>query len=178
MRYLKDVAIFATGIGLGYFVAYKSLKKQYEEKFQNELHKNKTSSEDNVKEDGLHDAKEEEVSSVVDIYNPNSTDSKTNYSDYYDKEDDEVTNEDPYTIEYEDYIYDADHENISFTLYSDGTLTDELDELVEFAEEKIGKSNLINFIESDEDEIYIRNEKYGTDYEITKANVPFGGNDM
>lgn len=176
MKYLKDAIIFAVGASVGYFVCYKTMKTYYEDRMKEVYSTKKEKPQKSTVEVKTPDSEE-----VIELVKDYATQSKiktvTNYSDFYEEDDkvDTMENDknEPYSIEYDDYNYDTDHEKISFTLYSDGALVDEMDEPVESAEEKIGKTNLIDFIRSDEDEIYIRNEEYGTDYEITKSNIPF-----
>lgn len=64
-----------------------------------------------------------------------------------------------------------DYETISLTLYADGTLTDDNDEVLseDEIEEIIGKDSLNHFGEYEEDSVFVRNDARKCDYEILKS---------
>ena len=57
------------------------------------------------------------------------------------------------------------------TLYADGTLTDDNDEVLseDEIEEIIGKDSLNHFGEYEEDSVFVRNDARKCDYEILKS---------
>ena len=64
-----------------------------------------------------------------------------------------------------------DYETISLTLYADGTLTDDNDEILseDEIEEVIGADSLNHFGESEEDSVFVRTDARKCDYEILKS---------
>lgn len=99
----------------------------------------------------------------------------TNYSDHdgiNDEDEEEKTTShhipEPYDIAPEHFGEDDDFETISLTLYSDGVVADDADEIMEDTEDKIGE-NFEEYFGKYEDEVaWVRNEKYKVEYEITK----------
>ena len=54
------------------------------------------------------------------------------------------------------------------TDYADGVLTDDWDHPIEDVEGLVGVESLTHFGEYEEDSVYVRNDRYKTDYEILK----------
>lgn len=75
----------------------------------------------------------------------------------------------PYTISPEEFG-EIDYETKSWTLYSDGILVDEFDQIVEDEHLYLGDC-LKEF--NDDDAIYVRNDKEEVDYEILKVTEEF-----
>lgn len=101
----------------------------------------------------------------------------TNYSDHdsdkeYEKESTEGPHyiPEPYDIAPEHFGEDDDFETISLTLYSDGVVADDADEIMEDTEDKIGENFEEYFGKYDDEVAWVRNEKYKVEYEICKDN--------
>lgn len=83
------------------------------------------------------------------------------------------SDEDIYIIPIEEYGELYDYEEINLTLYADGILTDEDDEMIDDPEELIGSGNLKYLRNADQlsdmigDSIFIRNDAKKCDYEVS-----------
>ena len=82
------------------------------------------------------------------------------------KEEDAPPVDKPYIISPEEFGEMYGYEQISLTYYSDGSLADENDELVEDADEVVGLDSLTRFGEYEEDSVFVRNDALRCDYEI------------
>ena len=80
----------------------------------------------------------------------------------------------PYVIHPDDFGEDG-YECESLTYYADGVLTDDWDHPIEDVEGLVGVESLEHFGENDgdEDTVYVRNDRYKTDYEILRDNRNF-----
>lgn len=79
----------------------------------------------------------------------------------------------PYVISPDEFGELDDYEQISLTYYSDGTLADSSDEVVENVDELIGVESLQHFGEYEEDSVFVRNDTRRCDYEILLDQRPF-----
>ena len=83
----------------------------------------------------------------------------------------ESTDEQHYAVSPEDFGEYPDYEQITFYHTADGRLVNESDELVdpEEVEDMIGMNYADHFGEFEDDSVFIRNDKYRTDFEILKT---------
>lgn len=81
----------------------------------------------------------------------------------------EVKRTEPYVISPEEFGEYDDYSKISFMYYADHILCDELDQIVDNADELIGIESLSTFGQYDDDSVYVRNEERKTDYEILRS---------
>ena len=82
----------------------------------------------------------------------------------------QVTNEKrPYVISPDEFGEFDDYSKISFMYYADHVLCDELDQIVDNADELIGIESLGTFGQYDDDSVYVRNDLRKTDYEILRS---------
>lgn len=72
----------------------------------------------------------------------------------------------PYTISPDEFGEMDGYEKISLTYYSDGTLADDADKVIEDAVERVGSDFRDHFGEYEEDSVFVRNDKLKCDYEI------------
>lgn len=129
---------------------------------------------------------EEEINSVKDALSERkkvkaesgqheiTTEERTRYNDCirdYVEESHQQSSELPYVISPNELDEYDDYETISLTLYADGTLTDDNDEVLseDEIEEIIGKDSLNHFGEYEEDSVFVRNDARKCDYEILKS---------
>jgi hypothetical protein len=93
----------------------------------------------------------------------------TKYSDAEQekKEAKPVKVEKPYTISPEEFR-DSDYEAVSLTYYADGTLTDDMDNIIEDVESMVGLDSLDHFGEYEDDSVFVRNDEAQCDYEILR----------
>lgn len=88
--------------------------------------------------------------------------------------------EDPHSVEDTPYVISPDefgemdgYETVSLTFYSDGTLADDNDEMIEDIEEIVGSDFRDHFGEYEEDSVFVRNDKRKCDYEILADQRPY-----
>ena len=129
---------------------------------------------------------EEEINSVKDVLSERkkvrvaegqceiTTEERTRYNDCirdYVEESARQSQEKPYVISPSELDEYDDYETISLTLYADGTLADDNDEVLseDEIEEIIGKDSLNHFGEYEEDSVFVRNDARKCDYEILKS---------
>ena len=73
----------------------------------------------------------------------------------------------PYIISPEDFGEATGYSTISLTYYADGIVADDADDMVDDVDDIIGFDSLNHFGEFEENLIFVRNEKYGVDYEVS-----------
>lgn len=172
---LKGAFIFTIGAAVGSLITYDFINKKDEvfvevdgEQVANGISSNNQSE---IKEEILNE--DDTLYKITETYKT-SIDETVNYSDMYkkdeeaDEKDEEIDKKvDIHEIDPREYGWDVDY-TFSFTLFADGILSDEMDDKIQNPESRIGSEILKEFIDSDSDEIYIRNEKTKSDYEIVK----------
>ena len=176
MNILKGAIIFIAGVGVGAAAAYAYLKDTYERIAEDEIEEMReyyTNKKRVRKElDKYVDIiKEEEgyVSySTAEVQKDIMEGFERKAQQEYPRED---WPEQPVIIDESDFSEDRlDFEKISLDYFmDDGALVDETDSLVEM-EDTVGFENMEGFL-NDEDQLvmYIRNQKLGCDYEVTKV---------
>ena len=80
----------------------------------------------------------------------------------------EAAYREPYVISPDEYDGNADFDKITLTYYQDGVLADDNDEEIEDPDETVGEESLDHFGEYEEDIVYVRNERLGIDYEVSR----------
>lgn len=178
---LSNFIIFAAGAAIGSAVTWKFLKDRYERLVQEdsaslrEYYSKRDPEKIKVDQDS-----ETEVDNVESNTHPTpelqpsvreyaAMLAEEGYTDYtnIDKQKKEEADavKRPYVIAPEEFG-ECDYDTESLTYYSDGTLTDELDEPIEDVDQKIGKESLTHFGEYEADSVFVRNDELKTDYEI------------
>jgi len=89
-----------------------------------------------------------------------------------DDDDDIEIHDKPYKIRGDEFSQFSDYSAVELTLYSDGVLADDRDEIVENAEELLG-DNFRELFDEGEDELFIRNDLRCCDYDIIKDLQPY-----
>lgn len=184
---IKNIVIFIAGAGVGVAMSWQILKTKYEQIAQEEI--------DSVKE--VYSAKESKIKEILKDVNSEEKviDKKAvkNYSKltadlgYSSNETKKKVKEEhkledkPYVISPDEFD-ELDYETVTLTYYADKVLTDDYDNPIEDVEGLVGEESLTHFGEYEEDSVYVRNDKYKTDYEIlldirTYAEVS-GANDL
>ena len=161
---IKSIIIFIAGVGIGVAASWQILKKKYEQIAKEEI--------DSVKE--VYSSKkpktniEEPVITKKDINNYSKIVSDNGYngtkSKNEEKEDTKMENK-PYVISPEEFD-ELGYETVTLTYYSDGILADDFDNVIEDVDGLVSKDSLTHFGEYEDDAVYVRNDKYKTDYEI------------
>lgn len=171
---IKEIVIFAAGIGVGAFVTNKLLAQKYEEISNQEIESVKQvyhkkmdesleSKKEKIAEDKKKDIKEE-------------TENMAGYArtikdaGYYSPaiEDNDL----PYVITPEQYMEPNGYDKLSGTYYEDDVLTDEENEPVDIVKTLGSRDLLDRFGEFETDTLYVRNDKIEADYEF---NLEHGG---
>jgi hypothetical protein len=179
---LKNTLIFATGAAIGSLVAWKLLKKKYEQLAQDEIDSVKevfSRLESQVTDDTANTGDTEEVeentsdSPNLSSYSEVITDNGyTNYSNLNGREKEETQDsmDRPYVIDPDHFGEFIDYDTVSLTYYSDGILTDEDDEIIEDVDDIVGIESLTHFGEYEDDSVFVRNDRRECDYEILRDN--------
>ena len=189
---LSKFFIFAAGATIGSVVTWKVLKTKYEQIAQEEIESVKeVFSKRNLTEDAKAIFKKTEyiesvpteniVSNRDELYTVTKEKpdirkyaeklKECSYVDYSgnsnSKKKEEASNVDaPYVIAPEEFGENEEYETVSLTYYSDKILTDDSDNLIEDVEDVVGYDSLTHFGEYEDDSVFVRNDRYKTDYEI------------
>lgn len=182
-----NFAMFMAGATVGAAGAWLYCKRYYEQIAQEEIDsvkaafaerkpdilKNANRAEDN-KDDNKQKANMAKLKpDLVDYAAKLQAEGYTNYSAHSEKnnknEEDETVVEKPYVISPDEYG-DCEYTTISLTYYSDGTLADDEDEIVDNVEDTVGADFAEHFGDYEMDSVHIRNDRRRCDYEICKDN--------
>lgn len=71
----------------------------------------------------------------------------------------------PYVISPSEFG-EGEYDTVSYTLYADGTLADDLDDPVIDVDDVVGKESLEHFGEYEDDSVFVRNDRLKLDFEI------------
>ena len=163
---LTGVIGFAAGVGIGVFLT----KSKYEEIANEEIDamreyvKKKTemgTPEDKRTEITKHDEDMREFEKHRVNYSGSSKGKEVNVVDL----------NKPYRIPEEDFVIDDDDfSKVSLEYYTESELLYEGQEVVSNVEETVGKDCLALLHGFSDDTIYVRNEKFGIDYEVIKID--------
>lgn len=171
-------AIFAflAGAAVGALATWKCVKTKYERMAREQINSmrevmakkqerfNKTSDDIKAEIDSqveAHNAAMEEVDRIIDSCNYAS------HTNYVGKKDNEnFGTELIYVIPPEDYGEKEDYDCIELTYWSDGVLTDDLDEPIEDIEGTVQYESLKHFGEYEDDSVFVRNDIRKVDYQI------------
>lgn len=172
---IRELFIFAAGIGVGYLVTCKLLADKYEQRYQEDV---RTTKEAYKNRYGLNDVAEEENTDsepeLPDIKTYKEVLKEENYFDYsgatgsveVEKQKRDNIVDRPYVISPEEFGEFEDYEKISLTYYADHKLADEEDELVDDVDETVGEDSLTHFGEYEDDSVFVRSDARKCDYEI------------
>ena len=173
---LINFVMFATGAAIGSVVTWKLLKTKYELIAQEEIESVKEEYErffgdcddEDIEED--MDEEEEHTSEVPESL-AQAYAQVVNHTGYAGEEKVEVKGETdvdrPYVIAPEEYD-ELGYRTITLYCYEDGVITDVNDNIIENAEEFIGKDIDRHFGEYEDDSVFVRNDALKCDYEILR----------
>lgn len=157
MKKALYIVTFLAGLAVGAIAGITYIKRNYDisEKTEEDAEVPETSEEEleqEIEEDESEDLRNKYFN-VTSVYGPGY---------------DEVEIRDkPYKIMSDEFSQFEDYSAVELTLYSDGILADDRDEIVENAEELLGEDFREMFDEGS-DELYIRNDERCCDYAILK----------
>lgn len=181
----KNILLLSLGATIGGIVTYIATRDKYETIMNKEIEEIRNYYKDKYeKEDKKDEVTSEEVIKEKVDYREMVREYVTNQVDEEDECDDE--NDDHYTImesrdltngiDFEEYkeidswefgeqpLYETE----TIIIYSDGVATDDLGDIVDDLEEKIGEDKLRDFIESEDEQLFIRNDLLRMDYQVIK----------
>ena len=144
-------AAFAAGAVLGIIAAwrYSQCHESDEETYDEEFDDSSADSDD-ISEESAEEEKSEVQRIVID--------------EGYTAE--EAETKDPYVISSDEFGFFDDYEEITLTYYADDILADDQDRIIEDKESIIGRDALSRLTNTDDETVYVRNEKLKVDYEI------------
>lgn len=168
---LSKILIFAAGAAIGSAVTWKIASTTRDKIIQEEV--------DSVKESlsklYSKETKEEEVIAPTDKEIYKSIAQDNGYINY-NKKDTEVSDvERPYIISPDEFGEYHGYDTLSLTLYADGVLTDDQDEIIDDIDEIVGKDSLNHFGEYEDDSVFVRNDRLKCDYEILLDSATYEG---
>lgn len=153
---------FLAGGAAGFALANGLMKQKYEQRVQDEVDsiRAKLGKGRPQPEQKKDEAKEEERRTYSRLT------AKLGYSQQVEPEPKQA----PYVIGPDAFGEAEGYDEISLTLYADGTVTDDNDRAMseDEIEETIGKDSLSHFGEYEADSVFVRNDRLKADYEILK----------
>lgn len=170
-------AIFFTlGFAVGSFTTWRMLKTTYEKVAQDEIDSVKEAY-NNLKESYIKEMKNAEKQMASEFDNDDNVNKTLNslkrydgiirrenyYSEDCEMEVDEVQK--PYVIP-PDEFGESDYETETLYYYADKVLVDTNDNIIDDVDDIVGVESLNHFGEYEDDSVFVRNDKYKTDYEI------------
>lgn len=176
-----NFAMFLSGATVGAVGAWFYCKRYYEQIAQEEIDSVKAAfaekkfnpkkietEDDNKKKADMAKLKPDLVNYAAKLQEHGYT----NYSAHSEKntvEEDENMAYGPYVISPED-SGESDYTQINLTYYSDGTLADDEDEVLEDIANTVGIDFASHFGEYEDDTVFIRNDRLKCEYEIQRDN--------
>ena len=143
-------AAFAAGAVLGVIAAWRYSVHASEEETYDEEFDDTNADADDISEESAEEEKSEVQRIVID--------------EGYTAE--EAETKDPYVISSDEFGFFDDYEEITLTYYADDILADDQDRIIEDKESIIGRDALSRLTNTDDETVYVRNEKLKVDYEI------------
>lgn len=170
MNTCKNLLIFLAGAALGTIVTGRVLKTKYEQIAEEEIAsvkevyaKKMKKLEEPTEGDTEPEPTKEEVNQYREIAS-----NYTNYSKIKKEDEKEVVEVYTPQVISPDEFDTNDFKTQTLTLYADGVLADEYDNVITNVDEIVGEESLDHFGEYEEDTVYVRNEELETDFEILK----------
>lgn len=193
---LINIAMFAAGAAIGSVVTWKLIKTKYEQITQEEIESMREYYEDKYEGEseskklveigeaaskGIAEGlKKQTVPDNPDLMEYAAKIAKEHgYTIYSNSEEraeeredkEEMVNE-PYVISPDDFG-ETDYETVTLTLYADGVLADDMDNVIEDPDFLVGDDIESHFGEYEDDTVFVRNDDQQTDYEICRDERNF-----
>ena len=166
MNKFTGVLCFVLGAGTGAFVTYKLVEKHFK------------------------DIADEEIKSVVEKFKEREKNLKNKKTDETKDESKDIVLTEPvnpktlgytnaaveekpkniFIISPDEFGEYSDYETVSLTYYSDGVLTDQMDNIIDNVEDYVGKGFETHFGEYEDDSVFVRNDDKAIDFEILRDN--------
>ena len=175
---IKAILAFSLGAATGFLVAQKVLKNKYERITQEEIdayreyannrisantEEEKTEETKEATDESDEDGDPTDLANLVGRYVSHSAGKETAMNETCGI----------YVIEPEEYGARAGYDCTSLTLFADGVLADEWDNVIDNPEPLIGDDFESHFGEIDDNAVFIRNEDLERDFEILREDNTF-----
>lgn len=170
---LSNLIIFAAGAAIGSAVANKLLKEKYERIADEEIESMREFFS-RRKEECEKNVADEEEESDDQMYTRLSRDYASQSAVSENGKEEQLLKR-PYVISPDVFGEDLDYETRSLTYYSDGVLTDEMDEVIEDVDGLVGADFSNHFGDYEDDSVFIRDDEKRCDYEILRDSRPYSG---
>lgn len=190
---MKNILIFVAGAAVGSVVTYKLVEKRFQQLADEEIEsvintfKNRP---DRIIDEKKYDDEIEVVNKDAAIHlnsaiklegvEADKISYNNGYKSIYDEEKgdnstvkEEKEWEEPYVIAPEYFQSDESYKGVTWKYYADKILADEDECLVHDPEKYLGDGTFEDFIESEDDAVYVRNENEMTEYEVLKVNYTY-----
>ena len=173
---LSKVFMFAVGAAVGSAVTYKMVKTKFEQIANEEIEEVREYYREKIKETEQEKVEEEpakkETKSIADeeridavTYLKDKIDALGYNAPFGGDEMDAKEGLQPHVIPPEDFG-DQGYDTLSLTLYADGVLVDDQENIIEDADAILGEGSLERFGEFEDDSLHVRDDKAKVDYEI------------
>ena len=173
---LSKVFMFAVGAAVGSAVTYKMVKTKFEQIANEEIEEVREYYREKIKETEQEKVEEEpakkETKSSADeeridavTYLKDKIDALGYNAPFGGDEMDAKEGLQPHVIPPE-YFGDQGYDTLSLTLYADGVLVDDQENIIEDADAILGEGSLERFGEFEDDSLHVRDDKAKVDYEI------------
>jgi hypothetical protein len=166
---IREVLCFALGAAAGFGAATYFMKTKYEamvdEEVKSVMEWAKKKEKEPLNNDESVETEELSHSEEVEKFNEIAP----NYNKISEKVNKVMDEYKPYRISEGDFVVDDDeYAKVSLEYYSDDDSLFEGSEYISNIEETVGEDNLDFFVSMGDEIMYVRNEKYKTDYEICR----------
>ena len=166
---IREVLCFVVGAAAGFGAATYFMKSKYEAMVQEEVNSvmewAKKKEKEPLNNDEPRETEELSHAEEVDMFNEIAP----NYNRISEKVQKVMDEYKPYRITEGDFVVDDDeYAKVSLEYYTDDDGLFEGSEFISNIEGTVGQDNLDFLASVDDDVLYVRNEKYKTDYEICK----------
>lgn len=184
---MDKLIIFLAGAGIGGFLVWQFTKEYYQrladEEIESVLNRDRFKSEEPEPEKEDPDVSFKVYKALTENYTkPPITDYAAKYEEKEepDEEDEKLEEahplddyeDQPYVIKPEEFGELEEYDKISLTYYADGFLVDG-DDIIDNVEAVVGPDALDSIGLYEDDCVHVRNDKYGTDYEILLSEMNF-----
>lgn len=188
MNKAMPLVTFAIGAAISSAVTWYFAKTKYEQIAQEEIdsvkdvfskkhgdesnkHNTRISNDDHISEKKAAQAREKP--DIIEYATVLKSEGYTNYSNMEPsmpevETEKSMNTENPYVISPDEFDEMDDYETISLTYYADNILADDMDELVEDANNVVGADFASHFGEYEDDSVFVRNDRLKADYEILR----------
>ena len=188
-KIFTSLVSLAVGAVIGSVVSWKLLKTKYEAIANEEIesvrkmYKKKLENASNKKSENESEESEPVRNQVHSGKNPSSEREDYEKSKKIIDDNEYLSNNEakggskdmdkPYVISPDEFGDKDDYDLISLTYYADHILADDGDQIIDNVDEVVGAESLGHFGEYEDDSVFVRNDKFKTDYEILLSEFTY-----